>query len=281
MILHNSTQTSVREVRRSLRFEQRNTPRIEVRSTPGETAQAAAAALARYLREIATHKPRVSLAVSGGRTPVLLFEQLSRHDVPWSQIHVFQVDERCVPDDDRARNAHQLRPTSATGQLSGLAGCFALHGVSQNLHLMPVWPPDGIEGRMADYAAELTEFTEGSIDIVHLGLGDDGHTASLVPGDAVLEESSATVALTGLYQGTQRMTLTYPTLLAASELLWLATGTSKSSVISRLLAEDEAIPAGKLGRRPGTIFLDAAAAETALFGEVSLFEEGSLFGGVQ
>jgi 6-phosphogluconolactonase len=269
MSFKNSAQTRVRQIEPSLPFEALkalNPPRVEVRPTPGETAQAAAGALAGRLREIATHKPSVSIAVSGGRTPALLFEQLANHDLPWSQIHLFQVDERCVADSDPARNAHQIRPISPNGAVEGLAGCLALHGVSQNLHLMPVWPLDGIEERMAQYALELDDVTGGVVDIVHLGLGDDGHTASLVPGDPVLREDSAMVALTGFYQGTRRMTLTYPALLAAGELLWLATGASKAPVIKRLLGCDASIPAGRLGARPGTVFLDTAAAKPFEYG---------------
>jgi 6-phosphogluconolactonase/glucosamine-6-phosphate isomerase/deaminase len=119
---------------------------------------------------------------------------------------------------------------------------------------MPVEASD-LERAAADYAASLP----ASFDAIHLGLGDDGHTASLVPGDAVLGVTDRDVAVTDVYMGRRRMTLTYPVLDRAAQLLWLVTGPEKAGPLARLLAHDPSIPAGRVNGARSLILADRAA----------------------
>jgi 6-phosphogluconolactonase len=239
-----------------------NGPRVEIRSSVAATADAAAAWLAAQIRTLAATKPVVSVAFSGGKTPAAMLDALASHDVPWTALHVFQVDERCVPLTDERRNAHQL--------LSTVGSVLSAHGVAGQLHLLPVpdlsstkSPESPVQSsRTLELATETMQaITNGVFDIIHLGVGDDGHTASLVPGDEVLRATDVDVAYTGgLYQDTRRMTLTYPALHRAGQLCWLATGASKAPVVRRMLVLDPTIPAGPLGAHAGVMFLDADAA---------------------
>jgi 6-phosphogluconolactonase len=130
-----------------------------------------------------------------------------------------------------------------------------------NVHLMPVENPD-LAAAAAQYAATLLAQagTPPVLDLVHLGLGPDGHTASLVPGDPVLDVTDAEVALTGEYQHHRRMTLTYPALNRARRVLWLVTGDDKPAMLARLRGGDRAIPAGRIRADAAEVFADAAAA---------------------
>ncbi len=179
--------------------------------------------------------------MSGGTTPWAMFARLEVEDVPWSQTTIYQVDERIAPAADPDRNLAQLR--------SSLAGAPA------NVVPMPV-EHDDPEAAAAEYAAALPE----RFDLVHLGLGDDGHTASLVPGDPVLDVVDRLVAVTAEYRGRRRMTLTYPALARADQILWLVTGADKVEALRRLRAGDRSIPAGRVEARRSLIVADRAAA---------------------
>jgi 6-phosphogluconolactonase len=185
---------------------------------------------------------RFRFAVSGGHTPWAMFAELKDEAVPWADVEIFQVDERVAPDGDPDRNLTHLHQ--------------ALDGVPARVHAMPVTDAD-LEAAAAAYAAGLP----GAFDVVHLGLGPDGHTASLVPGDPVLEVTDRLVAATDPYQGHRRMTLTYPGLARAQQLLWLIAGEDKQDALRRLLAGDRSIPAGRVQAGRSTILADAAAAE--------------------
>jgi 6-phosphogluconolactonase len=154
---------------------------------------------------------------------------------------LFQVDERIAPEGDSSRNLTHLRES--------------IGNAPATVHPMPVNDAD-LDAAAAQYAAGLPEH----FDLVHLGLGPDGHTASLVPGDPVLSDTGALVAVTRPYQGQQRMTLTYPALARADQLLWLITGADKRDALAKLLAGDESIPAGRVQAARSLVLADAAAA---------------------
>ena len=120
---------------------------------------------------------------------------------------------------------------------------------------MPVWAHD-LDAAASMYAADLP----AALDLVHLGLGPDGHTASLVPGDPVLDVTDREVAVTGIYQGRRRMTLTYPALNKARGVLWLVTGEDKVDALQRLLRGDTSIPAGRVAAENALVLADRSAA---------------------
>ncbi len=185
---------------------------------------------------------RFSLAVSGGRAPWRMFELLGEHRLDWERIELFQVDERIAPDGDPDRNLTHLEP-SLPGEARSSVRAMAV-------------TDDDPEAAAARYGELLPE----SLDLVHLGLGPDGHTASLVPGDPVLDLDDRSVAVTGSYQGRRRMTLTYPSLDAAARVLWLVTGPDKVEPLAKLRAGDRSIPAGRVRARASVLLCDATAA---------------------
>ena len=160
--------------------------------------------------------------------------------MPWAQVTIYQVDERVAPDGDPDRNLTHLLDS--------------LPDRTAEVRAMPVEAKD-LEAAAAAYARSLPD----RFDLVHLGLGPDGHTASLVPGDAVLEVADRDVALTAPYQGRRRMTLTYPVLDRAREVLWLVTGEDKVDALRRLRAGDRSIPAGRIDAPRQLVIADAAA----------------------
>jgi 6-phosphogluconolactonase/glucosamine-6-phosphate isomerase/deaminase len=168
-----------------------------------------------------------------------MVELLGDLQIDWDHVEVFQVDERIAPEGDPDRNLTELVRHAPAPAL----GC---------LRPMPV-SADDLEAAAANYAAELPS----RLDLVHLGLGPDGHTASLVPGDPVLEFTDRTVALTGgAYQGRRRMTLTYPALADARKILWLITGDDKADAFAKLLAGDPSIPAGRVEASDAVVVTD-------------------------
>jgi len=194
---------------------------------------------------------RFTFAVSGGHTPWVMLRELAGEEVPWDAVHVVQVDERVAPADSDERNFKHLRE-SLLSHVPLPPG---------HLHAMPVEASD-LPAAAAQYARTL-ESLAGSppaLDLAHLGLGPDGHTASLVPGDPVLEVADRWVALTGLYQGRRRMTLTYPVLDGARCVLWLVAGAEKVDALSRLNRQDATIPAGRVSPDHATVIADRAAA---------------------
>jgi len=203
-------------------------------------AEIAAAAAA----DAVADRGRFEFAVSGGRTPWAMFADLAGK-MPWEKVTIYQVDERVAPDGDPDRNLTQLQRALPAGG-------------SADVRAMPVTFHD-LDAAAADYAASLPD----AFDLVHLGLGPDGHTASLIPGDPVLEVTDRDVALTGEYQGRRRMTLTYPVLDRARRILWLVTGDDKVEALARLRAGDESIPGGRVSTAHALVVADAAAAGSA------------------
>jgi len=224
--------------------------KVEVFADADWVAREAAAIVAAEARAAIEARGRFVMAVSGGHTPWLMLRALTNEDVPWNSVHVVQVDERVAPDGDPDRNLTHLRE-SLLGQ--GLS--------SERIHAMPVEAPDlGVAA--AQYAVVLQQIAGSPpvLDLVHLGLGPDGHTASLVPGDPVLNVTDVDVATTGVYQGRRRMTLTYPILNRSRRVLWLVTGNDKAEMVSRLCAGDTSIPAGRVDSGRALMVSDRAAA---------------------
>jgi 6-phosphogluconolactonase len=225
--------------------------KIEVLADAESVAQRAASLIVADAREAVAARGRFSLTVSGGQTPWEMLRLLARETVPWDGVRVFQTDERVAPAGHPDRNLTHLRES-----LLGQAPLPA-----ERVYAMPVEDEDLAAGA-ARYARTLRECAgePGVLDLVHLGLGPDGHTASLVPGDPVLEVTDVDVALTGVYQGRRRMTLTYPILNRARRILWLVTGAEKAPMMVRLRAGDGSIPAGRVGRDQALVLADQAAA---------------------
>jgi len=171
----------------------------------------------------------------------MMLTELTTLAVPWDATTIYQVDERIAPDGDPARN------------LTLLQAC--LRAVPARIEAMPVAASD-LEAGADDYAARLPE----RLDAVHLGLGADGHTASLIPGDPVLSVADRLVAITGDYQGFRRMTLTYPALSRADVLVWLVAGAEKHDALAKLVASDPSIPAGRVTATRSIVLADTAAA---------------------
>ena len=213
---------------------------IEVLPDAESVARRGAEFVAERAKSAVADHGRFTFAVSGGRTPWAMFAHLAGR-MPWEKVTIFQVDERIAPDGDPGRNLTQLQRSLPAG---GAA----------DVRAMPVESGD-LEEAAAAYASALPE----AFDLVHLGLGPDGHTASLVPGDPVLDVVDRDVAITGAYQGRQRMTLTYPVLDRARQVLWLVTGDDKVDALRRLRDGDPSIPAGRVEARSALILADEAA----------------------
>jgi 6-phosphogluconolactonase len=215
-------------------------------------AEKAAAIIAEEARMVVAARGRFIVAVSGGKTPWQMLRILANQDIPWEGIHVVQVDERLAPEGHSDRNLTHLRES--------LLGHAPLR--PEQIHAMRVEEKD-IQVAVTGYARTLQEIagSPAVIDLIHLGLGPDGHTASLVPADPVLDINDMDVALTGVYQGRRRMTLTYPIINRSRRILWVVTGSEKGEMLPRLRDGDSAIPAGRVAQDRALVLADRAAAE--------------------
>jgi 6-phosphogluconolactonase len=213
---------------------------LEVLADEDAVARRAADIVAASAREAIEARGRFTFAVSGGRTPWAMFRELADDDVPWGKVGIWQVDERIAPDGDPDRNLTSLQPVIPS---------------EADLRPMPVTDAD-LEEAAERYAESLPEV----FDLVHLGMGDDGHTASLVPDDPVLDVTDRDVALTDDYRGLRRMTHTYPVHDRSRQVLWLIAGADKTPMLSRLLAGDEGIPAGRVSSSEQLVVVDDNAA---------------------
>jgi 6-phosphogluconolactonase len=226
--------------------------KIEIFADADAVAQEAAALIAAEARVAVAERGRFIFAVSGGHTPWIMLRNLAREEVPWDQVHLAQVDERVAPPGHPDRNlAHLQESLLERAPLP-----------PEQFYAMPVESTD-LELSAKQYAATLAKIAGSPpvLDLIHLGLGPDGHTASLVPGDPVLEVNDADVAMTGIYQGRSRMTLTYPILNRARRILWLVTGDEKAGMLARLREGDPSIPAGRVNQERALVLADRAAAE--------------------
>lgn len=212
---------------------------IVVAADPHGAAVESAAWLARQLRNCVGRRGVATVAISGGSTPALMLDALAELSVPWKSTTIFQVDERVAPDGDPDRNSTLLEPLRS-------------HGVV--IHVMPVTAAD-LQSASRQYATLLPE----RLDVVHLGVGDDGHTASWPPGDPVIDVAGV-VAMSGSYKGRVRMTLTVPTVNAARHRLVLATGSTKATIIERWMLRDDALPIDRVSRTHTLVVLDQPAA---------------------
>ena len=215
--------------------------RVEILPDPSAVAARGAELVAGFARDAVVDHGRFTFAVSGGTTPWAMIAQLPR-TLPWERTTLYQVDERVVPAGDPDRNLTQLERSLSPG-------------VTVEIRAMPVDASD-LDAAAAEYARSLPD----SFDLVHLGLGADGHTASLVPGDPVLDIADRDVAVTGEHKGRPRMTLTYPALARAARVLWLVTGQDKADALRRLRAGDHSIPAGRVPTENALVLADTAAA---------------------
>ena len=225
--------------------------KIQVLADSDAVAKKAARLIAVEAAAATAARGHFVMGVSGGHTPWQMLRALADEPVPWRNLHVVQVDERVAPPGDPDRNLTHLR--------ENLLAHAPLP--PQQIHAMPV-EAESLETAAAGYA-ELLQQIGGSppvLDLVHLGLGPDGHTASLVPGDSALSITDRDVAVTGIYQRRRRMTLTYAILNRSRLILWLVTGREKAKMLARLKGGDLSIPAGRIRQDAALILADRAAA---------------------
>jgi 6-phosphogluconolactonase len=236
--------------------------KLEILHDADAVARAGAALIAEEARAAVAARGGFAFAVSGGSTPWRMLRLLADEELAWEKIDLFQVDERIAPDGDPERNLTHLRESLLC----------RVPLPPERIHAMPVDAPD-LERAAREHAGVLRDVAGSPpvLDLVHLGLGADGHTASLVPGDAVLEVRDAEVALTSTaYQGRRRMTLTYPVLDRARRVLWLVSGSSKVEMLERLRRGDASIPAGRVRRERALLLVD----RDALAGSAAAAAEG-------
>jgi 6-phosphogluconolactonase len=226
--------------------------KIEVYPDDEVVACKAAAIIAHAARGAVTSRGRFIMAVSGGHTPWLMLRTLADDELPWQHVHVVQVDERVAPAADPDRNLAHLRAS-----LLDHAPLSPDH-----IHAMPVEAAD-LDRAAEQYASTLRDVAGSPpvLDLVHLGLGPDGHTASLVPRDPVLDVTDADVAVTGRYQGRRRMTLTFPIINRSRFVLWLVTGREKTQTLVQLSDGDRSIPGSRVRQDRALVLADRAAAE--------------------
>lgn len=226
---------------------------MEIRTfqSANEVAKEAALYIADRIRENLAKKGLFTMAISGGRTPWEMIKELAKEELPWEKVFLFQVDERVAPDGHQDRNLTQLFNSIQGTRMMTRLNIFPMPVIAENL-----------ENACLEYADHIKTITEsGKLDLIHLGIGADGHTASLIPGDEVLEVLDKNVALTNSpYQGRIRMTMTFPLINQAEKILWVITGEEKAEMLERLLHQDPTIPAGKINQTHAIILTEENAA---------------------
>ena len=227
---------------------------IEVFEDEAEVARRAAAVIAENARHAVSQRGKFVMAVSGGKTPWVMLRDLADEQLPWDKVHVFQIDERIAPAGDRDRNLTHLRES--------LLSRAPL--TPDQIHAMPVESAN-LEASAAEYFATLKNFAGNPpvLDLAHLGMGPDGHTASLIPRDPVLDVSDRDIGLTGVYQGRRRMTMTFPLLNRSRLILFLITGAEKAHMLQLLCKADSSIPSGRIRGDSMVLLADKAAAGRA------------------
>jgi 6-phosphogluconolactonase len=231
--------------------EKRNTLRIEVQPDATAASRRAAAWIAELAQQAIERRGRFVLAISGGGTPREMLGFLATEAIDWRRVELLQVDERVAPWGSPDRNLTQLRDILLT----------RIPLPAEQFHAMLV--EEGDLAAAAERYGQLLARLGGSplrLDLVHLGLGADGHTASLVPGSTALDVTREDVALTAAYQGRRRMTLTLPAINRARHILWLITGEDKAATVERLVQADPSLVASRIDREPALLLADRAAA---------------------
>lgn len=224
--------------------------KINSHNSAEDVATAGADLVVALATEAIGERGQFTMALSGGSTPWVMLRKLALRDLPWESVKILQVDERVAPDGDPERNlVHIVENFSSRIPLP-----------PENLHAMPV-TDDDLDQAAHRYQQELVELAGETpvLDLVHLGVGGDGHTASLVPDDPVLDVNDRDVAVTESYGGLLRMTLTYPIINRARNILWLITGQGKAEVLNRLIQADPGIPSGRVNQSDATVIADTAA----------------------
>jgi 6-phosphogluconolactonase len=226
-------------------------PEIEVRPNAASVAERAAELLTRYVRDDVARHGRATLAVSGGRTPQRVFEILATTGLPWELVDFFQVDERIAPAGHADRNSTQAAAALAAPLLRRPAA----------FHWMPVNEAD-LDAAAQRYAGELrlAAGVPPALGTVPLGLGADGHTASIFSGSPLTDGSPGEVAVTGEHLGRRRMTLTLTVLNGARRILWIVTGADKQAALAGLVAGDTSVVGSRVRRSGALILADADAA---------------------
>ncbi|MFN3996462.1 6-phosphogluconolactonase [Algoriphagus sp.] len=226
---------------------------MEIRTyqSANEVAKEAALYIADRIRESISRKGFFTMAISGGRTPWEMIKKLSNEDLPWEKVFLFQVDERIAPDAHPDRNLTQLFKAIEGSKLVTRLNIFPMRVNAEDM-----------DEACEEYSSHIKRMTEnGKLDLVHLGIGTDGHTASLIPNDSVLNIDDQGVAVTSIeYQGRHRMTLTYPLINQAEKILWVITGAEKAEMLDRLLHKDPLIPAGKVEQHHAIVLTEESAA---------------------
>lgn len=215
--------------------------RLETLPDAEAACRRAAELIAQTIRGATSGGARPAWAISGGSGVAPMFLALRGLDLPWSSVDTWQVDERVAPAGHPDRNRVLQSRSLPEPALAGV-------------RWMPV-EEDDLDAAADRYAATLPE----RFDVVHLGLGADGHTASLVPDDPVLDVTERDVAVTAPYEGRRRMTLTFPGLTRARSAVWLVTGSDKRTAVRALLAGDRSIPGGRVPVEDQILVADAAA----------------------
>ncbi len=213
---------------------------VQVYADADELAQNAAEHIARAARAAIERDGVFRIAFSGGSTPARMLERLKKVSFTWDRVHVYQVDERVAPDGDPARNLTLLQEH--------------LGDLPITLHAIPV-----ADREPEQAARKYAELLPERFDLIHLGLGDDGHTASLVPDQPGLLEETRLMCATDAYMEHRRVTMTLPAIARADEVLWLVSGSSKRDALGQLLAGDPGIPASHVRAARSVVMLDRDA----------------------
>ena len=218
---------------------------IDVVNDREALAERVAQRLADHIRDAVEARGAAYVGLSGGPVPPPMFRRLSDIDLPWDKVHLFQIDERVAPDGDPDRNANAIQ-TNLLDRTPAVG------------HLMPV-TADDLDAAAAEYDQLLQELCGGVLDVIHLGLGDDGHTASLLPNDPVLDVTDADITMTGEYRGRRRMTFTYPSINRSRAIVWEVTGADKADAVKALLGGGD-VPGARIAQNNAVLVVTADAA---------------------